>query len=186
MRKSTLDPRTLEGEKYYVYPWVLFAFLQGPLMLLLYGAMFLDVEAHKELAIVLLILFVLWAVVTVVVFFRMRECVCVLTEDRLYFFDCNAGTDGNAKYHANGYVLLSAIKEIVSVSVPRGSGYDIIRGANFEVTLSGTGMRLIRSARKRNPSIRKRCCWDGNQTLRDTVEGSDDCVPVSPGIFFVP
>lgn len=186
MKKSTLDPRTLEGEKYYVYPWVLFVFLQGPLILFLVGAMFLDFEGHKAAAIIFLILFVLWAVITVVVFFRIRECVCVLAEDRLYFFDCNVSTVGKTQYHASGYVLLSAIKEMVNVSVPRGIGYDIVRGVDFEVVLNGTGMRLIRAARKRNPSIRKRCCCDGNRALRDTVESSDDHMPVSTSIFFVP
>ena len=156
MREDIPEPRKIEGKKYYQYPIEYMLFIHGPFILFGVGGMFLSESENTVLSNIFLLLAALCFVGFLALIFMGRRCVCILTEDSLYFYDCDYIENEKTIRHANGYILISAITEMICITPSRAPHYVVVRGVDFEITLPSMGARLIRAAKKHGSSFRTR------------------------------
>lgn len=80
------------------------------------------------------------------------RCLCILAEDRLYFFGCDCVRKQLCQRNADGFVYYSAIREMTACSPSRGTGHVVLRDKDFEVKIDQllAGL-LVRGIRKRHP-----------------------------------
>ena len=197
MNKNTLDPRTIEGKKYYRLAWEAFAFLPGPYILFMFCGVLLYENGNKTFGIVFITVFSLFFIAMLILLFAKRKCICIITQDRIYFFDCPCTADGKTKIEASGYVLLDAVDLICQFSRARRPFCDaVIHGADFKLTLNNVGGWFVVAVKRKYPSLnsgnhkdyfdkyKEYTSLDG-YILSGFLKRADSHPSVSPGIFFV-
>ena len=186
MRGTSFDARAIKGKKYYCYEYLLFGLMHGPCILFFFVPILLDLEGKGRgaLAIMCYVLGASFFVAAGAFVLATRKCVCAVTDDRLYFFGCDCTVNGQTRKNANGYVLLSAIREMVHVAPPRSLWWVVVRGSDFEVILPQMRVRPIRAAKKRNSSLHTRLKWEKIAGLCYAAVCDKDIPLTSSGIFF--